>query len=255
VVAWLRTGPQLIDVPDPTDALCPGEEPAVLLRLLGPATASRASLPEDAPGPATGTGTPRVLLSHHQEAVRDRAVRIARALGLPDTLVTVVEDAARWHDLGKTEERFQLMLHGGDPHETLLAEAPVAKSDARDQDPRARRTALRLSGLPAGARHEAWSAALVGQIPYGQDLDLLIHLVASHHGHARPLLPPVVDHAPRPISAVLDGLPVTVSSQDTVCLDHPSRFARLNDRYGRWGLALLEAVVRCADATVSAEEP
>jgi CRISPR-associated endonuclease/helicase Cas3 len=51
----------------------------------------------------------------------------------------------------------------------------------------------------------------------------------------------------------VDGEKVTVSSDRTVCLDQPARFARLNDRYGRWGLALLETVVCCADMTVSEE--
>ena len=33
--------------------------------------------------------------------------------------------------------------------------------------------------------------------------------------------------------------------------EQPERFARLCRRYGRWGLALLESVVRLADMSVS----
>ena len=51
----------------------------------------------------------------------------------------------------------------------------------------------------------------------------------------------------------MDGEKVIVPSERTVSLDHPARFARLNRRYGSWGLALLESVVRCADMTVSGE--
>jgi CRISPR-associated endonuclease/helicase Cas3 len=95
---------------------------------------------------------------------------------------------------------------------------------------------------------------------YSFDPDLVIHLVASHHGHARPWLPPVVDHEPRNVEVMVmaaetstTGAMVSVSSSTTIDFDHPARFARLNERYGRWGLALLESVVRCADMTVSRE--
>ena len=46
---------------------------------------------------------------------------------------------------------------------------------------------------------------------------------------------------------------MTVTSTPTVDWQAPTRFARLNDRYGRWGLALLEAIVRQADITCSRE--
>ena len=49
------------------------------------------------------------------------------------------------------------------------------------------------------------------------------------------------------------GTTVSISSAATIDFDHPARFARLNERYGRWGLALLESIVRCADMTVSGE--
>jgi CRISPR-associated endonuclease/helicase Cas3 len=126
--------------------------------------------------------------------------------------------------------------------------------------------ARQRSGLPQGARHEAWSAALVREHladaadSYDFDPDLVIHLVASHHGHARPWLPPVIDATPRDVEALLidsttgpTGTKVSISSRATIDFNHPARFARLNERYGRWGLALLESIVRCADMTVSGE--
>ena len=201
----------------------------------------------------------RVTLKQHGNAVAARAEGIARNLRLPDELVRAVADASQWHDLGKTDPRFQAMLFGGDRVSAELAEEPLAKSGMDAGDLQRRRGALRRSGLPRGARHEAWSQALVRDYleklatPYPADADLVLHLVASHHGHARPLLPAVVETAQHDISAEIDGAQVTVAVPQMVDLEDATRFQRLNARYGRWGLALLEAIVRCADMTVSGE--
>ena len=215
-------------------------------------------------------GPAPVSLRAHHRNVGDRARHIADALGLPVQLGDAVEAAARWHDLGKVEPRFQTMLCGGDSFEAMLVDEPLAKSGLEPTDRAAFWRARVTSRLPAGARHEAWSAAFVRRhladpavsaaIGAAVDIDLIIHLVASHHGHARPLLPPVVDDHPAEVAHVIDAMPggaeqvkVTIHTDETVDFEHPARFADLNRRYGRWGLALLEAIVRCADMTVSGE--
>jgi CRISPR-associated endonuclease/helicase Cas3 len=271
---WLQTGPVLVEVTDPRAGILPdGHDPAVLAMLLtggrlpgdtASDTAARSQVQDrverdDEEVGASSIGPRRVTLDRHQAAARDRAGQIAAALRLPPDLAAVIQDAAGWHDLGKVEDRFQAMLHGGDPVEAAVATTPLAKSGMPPEDRLAWRRAQRDSGLPRGARHEAWSVALVGAYlasradPYPGDQDLLLHLIASHHGHARPFLPLVIDQDPRPVEATVYGVIVAVSSGDTVDLEHPARFGRLNARYGRWGLALLEAIVRCADMTVSSE--
>jgi CRISPR-associated endonuclease/helicase Cas3 len=211
-------------------------------------------------------GARQVTLQAHHMNVGDRARDIAQAIGLAPEVADAVETAARWHDLGKAEPRFQAMLCGGDEYEAMLVDEPLAKSGIDPANRTAYRMARQRSGLPQGARHEAWSAALVSAHlaeaadSYPFDPDLVVHLVASHHGHARPWLPPVMDNKPRDVEALITdsatgttGTKVSVSSSATIDFDHPARFARLNERYGRWGLALLESVVRCADMTVSSE--
>lgn len=201
----------------------------------------------------------RVGLAEHLMAVGDRAEEIASHLGLPGPLRRVVVDAARWHDLGKVDRRFQAMLFGGSAIAAELADEPLAKSGMPPGDRERHRRALRLSGLPRGARHEAWSEAIVAAHvaelpePYPGDAELLAHLVASHHGHARPLLPPVDDPGAERLEADIGDVAVCVAPPAGVRVSDADRFARLNERYGRWGLALLEAVVRCADMTVSSE--
>jgi CRISPR-associated endonuclease/helicase Cas3 len=76
-----------------------------------------------------------------------------------------------------------------------------------------------------------------------QDMrDLVLHLVAAHHGRARPHFP--ADEADDPEH----------NGQATAALaiEIPRRFARLQRKYGRWGLAYLESLVRAADYAVSA---
>ena len=94
-------------------------------------------------------------------------------------------------------------------------------------------------------RHPSWGDS--------EHRDLLLHLVVSHHGNGRPLVTPVDDGTAAKVSAVVDGMPVEAPA-DLARVDwgQPRRFRKLNDRYGPWGLALLEAIVRIADWRVSA---
>jgi CRISPR-associated endonuclease/helicase Cas3 len=257
--------PQLILRATPsTHAFAPvavpeGSTQAVERVVVSQAVADGVERDDDTVAGSSSSVTSTVTLSRHHHNVGRRAAQIAQALGLDEATTSVVQDAARWHDLGKVETRFQTMLHGGDRFLADLAPEPLAKSGIPQSEPGRWRTARVRSELPAGARHEAWSSALIEEylntpgVDYPGDQDLLLHLIASHHGRARPLLPPVVDSAPAPISAEVEGLTVTVTSSRVLSLDHPARFEHLNQRYGRWGLALLESIVRCADMTVSGE--
>jgi CRISPR-associated endonuclease/helicase Cas3 len=215
-----------------------------------------------------------ITLTAHQAAVRDRAGQFARNLNLPDPITRAVMLAAARHDEGKRDPRFQLMLHGGDRWQAAAATAPLAKSGMDPADRTAFRRAQQLAGYPAGMRHEALSARITAMLlaraaesadtaraagdgtaaaSADVDADLIIHLVASHHGYARPLLPPVTDPAPLDIEVNPDGITCgKLNSAAVIDWDSPARFACLCERYGRWGLALLESIVRLADIWCSA---
>ncbi len=197
-------------------------------------------------------GRVAVDLDGHGHAVGTRARKLAERIGLPDDVLEVIERAATLHDIGKADARFQRWLDPQRQSGPLLA-----KSDA----PRHRWEAMRLaSGWPRGGRHEDLSARLVrawlDQTPnWGSPLqrDLLVHLVISHHGKGRPLVPPADDGTTGAVSAVVQGAPVTVDADlATIDWEQPDRFRRLQDQLGPWGLALLEAIVIRADHAVSA---
>lgn len=207
---------------------------------------------------STSQTAARVPLRDHGEQVGTTAAGFARRLGLPDELVRAVELAGRWHDLGKAEPRFQLMLHDGDQLAALVAEEPLAKSGRDSRDPVAR-TAGRLAGLPRGFRHEAVSARLFDELAVSQpsliaevDAELVRHVIVSHHGKARPLLPGLLDGAAPKTRVEIDGQEVMVDGDpNQVDWTQPSRFEVLNERYGWWGLAFLETLVRLADMSCS----
>ena len=193
-----------------------------------------------------------VELDEHGQAVGATARSIAERIGLSPTLAEVVERAGALHDIGKADRRFQQWL---DPYGQRAA--PMAKSTTQPSRWEATRAA---SGWPRGGRHEELSARLVRswleQHPTWGDpehRDLLLHLVVSHHGNGRPLVPPVDDGTAAMVSAVLDGESVDAPADlARVNWDQPRRFRKLNERFGPWGLALLEAIVRLADWRVSA---
>lgn len=190
------------------------------------------------------------LLDDHLQAAAELAHKVADVVGVPAGIAAVVEEAARMHDIGKLEPRFQRWL---DP-EADLTDDPreaLAKSDT----PRHRREATRVAaGWPRGGRHELLSARLLNEALDDEPLrDLLLHLVISHHGHGRPAVGVAHDPTPTKVTASVRGRDVTVEGDvSTPDWEQPSRFSRLCATYGYWGLALLEAIVRQSDHIVSA---
>lgn len=192
-------------------------------------------------------------LKRHGADVAARARTIAARLGLPSDLIKVVEDAGLRHDIGKVDERFQRWLDPDGKHDG----GALAKSNAPPH--RWERTRA-ISGWPRGGRHEVLSARLVEQWLDDRDGererklldDLLLHLIVSHHGQGRPLVHPTVDGTRRPVVARIEEHTVRASA-DLSAIDwiQPARFRGLNDEFGPWGLALLEAILCRADHAVS----
>ncbi len=171
--------------------------------------------------------------------------------------------AARLHDLGKADERFQALLLNGDLTDAWAQPTLWAKSARLPLTPAQRRAAYRRSSLPPGFRHEMLSAQLAESAPHllGEPIlgDLALHLVASHHGYGRPFAPVVLDNDPPEVS--IPDLLIGLAAKQRI--DRPShrldsgiaeRFWLLTRRYGWWGLAYLEAVLRLADQRASQQE-
>lgn len=195
----------------------------------------------------------RVTLRDHGDDTASVAARVADGCGIPAPVLGVVRRAALLHDIGKADQRFQAWLEpAGSPH--ALAKSTTAPSQWQ-------RTRA-ASGWPRGGRHEELSRRLV-QAWIDSDaceLDdnertLLQHLVVSHHGRGRPLVAPVEDDTGTSVSFDVGENVVTASADLSVTdWEQPARFAMLNELYGPWGLALLEAIVRQSDHIASAAE-
>jgi CRISPR-associated endonuclease/helicase Cas3 len=204
----------------------------------------------------------KVPLTKHLAGVRDVAGEFADGVGLPAAVAADVRLAGRWHDVGKIDPRFQRLLHGGSEFKTLVEKEPLAKSAVVLNDRRARGRARERSRYPRGGRHELMSTALMlaadqALATAANDWELVLHLVASHHGRCRPLAPWVPDPEPVEMTWELDGTRIAGSSDHRLArLDSgvTERFWLLVRRYGWWGLAWLEAVLRLGDHRRSEEE-
>ena len=184
-------------------------------------------------------------LRSHLEGVARRAGGFAEALGLPLELVEDLRLAGQLHDIGKVDSRFQEQLVGGDPVEFAMLEEPLAKS---------RPGTRRVRRYPIGMRHEVASLAMVqsDQAVLGQahDPELVLHLIGTHHGYGRPLLPIQEDIPPQSLEHTWHEHVLTAESNwvDTsLASDMADRFWRLVKKYGYYGLAWLETILRLAD--------
>lgn len=209
------------------------------------------SMPDDPVTEDDGSSvsTVRTTLRAHARGVEAVARQFASAADLPEHIAADVELAAFLHDAGKAAPAFQQWLHGGDELAAAAGE-PLAKSPTLRLDAAAR---VR-SKLPMRARHEVASlqfALAHPRLSEANDPDLVLWLVGTHHGWGRPFFPPVewpppgstfradlgdrvVAAKPAPTLAELTGWWIDMRE-------------RLQDRYGRWGLAHLEAILRLAD--------
>jgi CRISPR-associated endonuclease/helicase Cas3 len=190
-----------------------------------------------------------VSLHDHTHGVVEKARLFVERSGLGGTAAQTVIVSAERHDLGKWDGRFQLLLGN-------IRIEPAAKG--RGGSPRDRRRRRRESGYPAGARHEYASVALAeayGDWPEDCDRELALYLIGTHHGLGRPF-PPVWSDSEE-IRAEINGTPVSVHNVSRIArIDSgwSDRFWSLIQKYGWWGLAYLEAVLRRADCVRSREE-
>lgn len=199
-----------------------------------------------------------VSLQTHSEDVRTVVRGYARSLRLSDEISSDLQLAAWLHDVGKADERFQRWLVGGSEAATAALAEPLAKSRFPDASPAERRAAQRQAGYPVGYRHEFLSLLMTRDnreaLAPAHDVDLVLHLIASHHGFARPFAP-FEDHL-EDLAVSLEHGSVRLEGRTRHQLaklgsDVPVRFLRVQERYGWWGLAWLEAILRLADHRAS----
>jgi CRISPR-associated endonuclease/helicase Cas3 len=186
-----------------------------------------------------------VRLDEHLQAVAQAGGELAGE-NISPALRTAVQTAGRFHDYGKTDMRFQAWLRGGDLMAARYAPQPIAKSG--NAPVRRQQTA----GLPSGFRHELLSLLFAEKSSdvNGEMRDLILHLIASHHGRCRPFAPVVLDAGAECVS--YNGLSVCAQERADNAPHRLSggvsdRFWSLTRQYGWWGLAYLEALLRLAD--------
>lgn len=186
-----------------------------------------------------------VPLAQHAQAVAERAAELGLAIGVRAPLPEILEWAGRHHDDGKQDLRFQRVLRDADSiDETLLAKSRRRRTST------ARQHEAQLQ--PAGWRHEQLSvviAAGTSDSPFDMERrQLALRLVGTSHGHGRPAFP----HAAVEL----------VSSDDPSFESARKLFDRggwddlieaTEARWGAWGCAFLEALLRAADCQVSSE--
>ncbi len=225
----------------PADGLS-RQQPSEPYYILTERSVESRTLTSDDDASLTGTEVP---LAAHLDGVGKRAKEFAVRLRLSAELVGDLKLAGELHDLGKVDSRFQAQMVGHDPVELAMQEAPLAKS--------LRGVRARRHGWPP-VRHEVGSVALaqssVAVLSRAHDPDLVLHLLATHHGRGRPLPRIVRDDCPQVLSYEMGDVVLSTRtdfSETPLALDMADRFWRLCAKYGHHGLAWLEAILRLAD--------
>jgi CRISPR-associated endonuclease/helicase Cas3 len=201
----------------------------------------------------TGSLTAYMTLTRHTAGVVQKAREFSEGCGLGDPLKGAITMAAERHDWGKCDERFQRIL---DPLWDASGDF-LAKNDGCSPGEYLKRR--RESGYPKGARHEFASAVLAEAgacWPEGCDSELVLHLIGTHHGYGR-ALPPAWSDDDFEVRVRVDGREVTVQGAHRVGqLDSgwTDRYWAMTRKYGWWGLAYVEAILRRADCVRSREE-
>ena len=166
-----------------------------------------------------------LLLDVHLQRTEAWAARIAQSLALPESERWALASAGRAHDLGKRRRVWQRSIK-------RFKDPPLAKGPMQPSELGHYRHEL-------GSLHDGDFGALTEEAK-----DLALHAIAAHHGRARPHFPVIESYDPELRDDVVAALLREV----------PLRFDRLQRRYGRWGLAWLESILRAADVLGSEED-
>ena len=194
-----------------------------------------------------------VTLDDHLLGVASWTKSFLDGLGLDGGLYEALTAAARFHDIGKADQRFQALLYGDEPSEPLLAKS------GKELDPTRNRF-----GLPRGFRHEMVSVAIVRkhqeELFGGLNNDskkLVEFLIGTHHGRGRPFVPVIKENNPEPVTLTVAGIRLCGNPDHRYWLldsGWADDFWKMVGRFGYWGLAYLETLLRLADALRSFEE-
>ena len=166
-----------------------------------------------------------LLLTDHLQRTEAWASRLAEHLGLSAAEQAALACAGRVHDLGKRRKVWQRSIR-------RFVDPPLAKGPMQPAELAGYRHEL-------GSLHDGDFAGLTADAR-----DVAMHVVAAHHGRARPHFPAHESYDPDLSDEVVAE----------VVKEVPLRFDRLQRSYGRWGLAWLESVLRAADVLGSEDE-
>jgi CRISPR-associated endonuclease/helicase Cas3 len=167
-------------------------------------------------------------VAEHDADVELYVRNLAERIGLPSDIIEALAAAGFRHDKGKAREWWQRAISNPDPTRTFYAKSTVNSFD---------------HSYNQGYRHEFGSLVESledEEIKAHPHRDLILHLIAAHHGYARPHFPERAfdRNQPKPLNRQI--------AHETML-----RFNRLQRRYGWWQLAYLEAVLKAADAMAS----
>jgi CRISPR-associated endonuclease/helicase Cas3 len=212
----------------------------------------RAIADEDLRQVFTPSDAEPVLLRAHQRDVAHRARLIAAALQLPEDLASALSVAGEHHDDGKADRRFQEVRLGLPSAGVPGVGEPLAKS-LPGKTPREVLERQAAGGLPSRWRHEqrsvvdAWPTVRV--VP-GIDAQLALRLIGTSHGHGRSGFP----HASAELAGGDDDAQWQELAAELFDLGGWDELIEVTQvRYGVWGCAFLEALLRAADCQVSGE--
>ena len=171
-------------------------------------------------------------LGDHTDQIVKHATRISDALWPKPSrdemrLREALIRAAEWHDRGKDRSVWQRYACNSNGTEAL------AKSTRY------------LHGRALGGYRHEFGSLLEAVADKGlrdhSERELIGHLIAAHHGHARPHFDP----------RAFDHERFGTQGNEEAATEVMRRFGQLQHRFGRWGLAWLESLLRCADIAAS----
>lgn len=195
-------------------------------------------------------------LEKHSKMVADLAREFASRAGMPSDTIRDIEISANLHDIGKADPRFQAWLAGGDTDYLINGKILAKSKEIYATDWNAIRLARTNAGYPMGARHECYSVAMIEDaqnqdlVKDAHDKELVKYLVGTHHGRGRASMPAVNDNGMNQVAFNFNGIKVNFNGEHNLeRLDSgwTELFWEVTRRYGYWGTAYIETIVRLAD--------